>query len=60
MPAPIVRTNATGSTILNLRKNSIDFSGTFSAVGQATIGAEYGISVEVSTTASTRSHGSHR
>ncbi len=44
----------------NFRKNSMERRGTFSCVGQAMTGAEYGISVAVSTTNSTRAHGCHR
>ena len=54
--APMTRTKAKGSTILNFRKNSIALSGTFSRVGQTATGARW-ISVAVSTTNSTLSHG---
>src|ERR687894_2832808 len=37
--APMTRTKANGSTILNFRKNSIALSGTFSRVGQTATGA---------------------
>jgi hypothetical protein len=39
LEAPITRTKARGSTILNFRKNSIAFRGTFSCVGQTATGA---------------------
>ncbi len=56
----MVLTKASGSTMRNLRKNSIALSGTFSRVGQTATGARYGISVAVSTTNSTLSHGRQR
>jgi len=37
--APMVRTKAVAFVIRNFRKNSIDLSGTFSLVGQASTGA---------------------
>ena len=39
LPAPIVCTKRIASTMRKRRKNSIDFSGTFSCVGELSTGA---------------------